>query len=184
MTTYGKNSFDKRGKSKTTSRKTKILGTEKYINSTTGEVIDCQVMEVEERDANFQKFWLGHVLAAVDELSNAKMKILFYIFSNVDYSNNLLPKTIAEIVEETGISNKTIIETLKILQHYDIIRRKTGIIFLNPNVLFKGGLNKRQAVLIKYGELNRNDPEITQKIEDSQVSKSTCEYSPRVNTAS
>ena len=164
MTTYDKNSSDKKPKSKTTSRKTKILGTEQYINSRTGEIIDCQVMEIEERDANFQKFWLGHVLAAVDELSNAKMKILFYIFSNVDYSNNLLPKTIAEIVEETGISNKTIIETLKILQRYNIIRRKTGIIFLNPNVLFKGGLSKRQAVLIKYSELNKNNQEIDQDI--------------------
>ncbi len=172
MTTPGKNGSGKKGKSKTTSRKTKILGTQQYVNSTTGEVIDCQVMEVEERDANFQKFWLGHVLAAVDELSNAKMKILFYIFSNVDYSNNILPKTIAEIVEETGISNKTIIETLKILHQYDIIRRKTGIIFLNPNVLFKGGINKRQAVLIKYGELDRNYGEIAHKREVTNVDES------------
>lgn len=172
MTTDGKNNSHKK-KPHTTRRKTKVIGTQQYINSTTGEIIDCQVMEVEERDANFQKFWLGHVLTAVDELSNAKMKILFYIFSKVDSSNNILPKTIAEIVEETGISNKTIIETLKILQSYDIIRRKTGIIFLNPNVLFKGGLNKRHAVLIKYGELDRIYPEPTPqiKISDSPSQK-------------
>lgn len=145
----------------TTSRKTKIIGTQQYINSSTGEIVDCQVMEIEERDANFQKFWLGHVLAAVDELSNAKMKILFYIFNNVDYSNNMLLKTIAQIVEETGISNKTVIETLKILQQHDIIRRKIGIIFLNPDVLFKGGIGKRHAVLIKYSEWESNYFELT-----------------------
>lgn len=58
----------KASKSVNTCRKTKIIGTQQYINRDTGEIIDCQVMEIEERDANFQKFWIGHILAAVDEI--------------------------------------------------------------------------------------------------------------------
>jgi hypothetical protein len=138
-----------------TTRKAKIIGTEQYISARTGEILDCQVMEVEERDCNFLKFWIGHVLSAIDELSNSKMKIVFYIFKNMDRSNNTLLRTIDEIVNETGISNRTIIETLKVLEEHNIIRRKTGVVFVNPNVLFRGGTNKRRAILITYNEIER-----------------------------
>ncbi|NJM90348.1 MAG: replication/maintenance protein [Hydrococcus sp. RU_2_2] len=160
----------KTSKSVNTCRKTKIIGTQQYINRDTGEIIDCQVMEIEERDANFQKFWIGHILAAVDELSNAKMKLVFYIIKNMDYSNNTLIKTIQEIINETGFSKMTVVETLKVLEKYDIIRRKTGVIFLNPNVLFKGGTNKRRAVLIKYNDL-KNQPELPFKDEQEENEK-------------
>lgn len=139
-----------------TTRKTKIVGTEQYISAKTGEILECQVMEVEEKDCNFLKFWIGHVLSAIDELSNSKMKVVFYIFKNMDRSNNTLLRTIDEMVNETGISNKTVIETLKVLEEHNIIRRKTGIVFVNPNVLFRGGTNKRRAILITYNEIERS----------------------------
>jgi Firmicute plasmid replication protein (RepL) len=139
-------------KSVIASKKVKLLGTQQFIHKETGEIVECQVMELEERDANFQKFWLGHVISAVDELSNAKMKIVFYILGNAD-SNNVLLKTIDEIVKETGISNKTVVETLKVLQKHDIITRRTGAILLNPNVIFRGGTSKRRAVLTFYEEM-------------------------------
>lgn len=139
-----------------TTRKTKILGTEQYISAKTGEILECQVMEVEEKDSNFLKFWIGHVLSAIDELSNSKMKVVFYIFKNMDKSNNTLLRTIDEMVNETGISNKTVIETLKVLEEHNIIKRKTGIVFVNPNVLFRGGTNKRRAILITYNEIEKS----------------------------
>lgn len=136
-------------KKPTTTRKMKLMGTQDYVNKNTGQIIECQVIEHEERDANFQKIWIGHIASAIEELSNTKMKLVFYILSNAD-SNNVLIKTIADIIHDTGFSNKTIIDTLKILEKHDIIRRKTGVIFLNPNVLFKGGTKKRHAILSIY----------------------------------
>ncbi len=137
----------------TTSKKTKILGTQEYINKDTGEVVVCQVVEIEERDANFYKFWLGHVLSAIEELSNARMKLVFYIFKNVNPASNVLLKTVEEISKETKISEKTVIDTLKVLQKHDIIQRRIGVIMLNPNVLFKGDTTKRRAVLTFYSDL-------------------------------
>lgn len=136
----------------TTTKKTKIVGTQKYLNQDTGEIIECQVMEIEERDANFQKFWLSHIMSAIDELSNAKMKLVFYIFENINPATNILLKTIDEMAQETKISQRTIIDTLKILQKHDIISRKIGAIILNPNVLFKGDTNKRRAILTFYSD--------------------------------
>lgn len=88
----------------------------------------------------------------------------------MDYSNNTLIKTIQEIINETGFSKMTVVETLKVLEKYDIIKRKTGVIFLNPNVLFKGGTHKRRAVLIKYNDLKKH-PELPFKDEQEDNEK-------------
>ena len=43
----------------TTRKKVKVIGTETYINQQTGELQEMQVIDIEERDANFHKLWLG-----------------------------------------------------------------------------------------------------------------------------
>lgn len=141
---------------KSKERKTRIVGTQEMMNVTTGEIIDCNVVTVEERDFNFQKLWMGHILEAIDEIGNAKMKVLMYLINKREKANNMLAKTIKEIAKETGISEKTIIETLKILEQHKIIKRKTGVVILNPDVIFKGGPNKRLNVLLQYHNLDEN----------------------------
>ena len=46
----------------TTRKKVKVIGTETYIKQDTGEIAEMQVVKIEERDANFHKLWLGHIL--------------------------------------------------------------------------------------------------------------------------
>ncbi|WP_281042436.1 replication/maintenance protein RepL, partial [Selenomonas infelix] len=43
-----------------TRKKVKVVGTETYIKQDTGELREMQVIDIEERDANFHKLWLGH----------------------------------------------------------------------------------------------------------------------------
>jgi hypothetical protein len=62
-----------------TTRKGRIAGVTKYIHQETGVVEDFNVLSVEDCDANFQKIWLAHILTAIDEIGNAKMKILNYL---------------------------------------------------------------------------------------------------------
>ena len=50
----------------TTRKKVKVVGTETYINQKTGELQEMQVIDIEERDANFHKLWLGHILQSID----------------------------------------------------------------------------------------------------------------------
>ncbi|WP_281042439.1 replication/maintenance protein RepL [Selenomonas infelix] len=45
-----------------TRKKVKVVGTETYIKQDTGELREMQVIDIEERDANFHKLWLGHIL--------------------------------------------------------------------------------------------------------------------------
>jgi DNA-binding Lrp family transcriptional regulator len=133
-----------------TSKKVKVVGTQTYINAQTGETEQFQVVSIEDRDAHFEKLWLGHILEAIDEIGNAKMRILTYLLKERHPATNQIIKTQREIAQETGISRATITDTLKALELHDIIRRKTGVLFLNPNVVFKGGHNSRMKVLLEY----------------------------------
>ena len=54
----------------TTRKKVKVVGTETYINQQTGELQEMQVIDIEERDANFHKLWLGHILQSIDLIGN------------------------------------------------------------------------------------------------------------------
>jgi hypothetical protein len=139
-----------------TSKKIKVIGKETYINRRTGEIEEFNVISVEERDANFSKIWLSHILEAVDELSNAKIKVMMHLISTRNPITNVIIETYDEIAKAANTSQRTVATTIQTLIEYDIIRRKTGtrgVLFLNPNVIFKGTRNNRLRVLIDYREL-------------------------------
>lgn len=133
-----------------TTRKGRVAGTQEYINSTTGEVKEFNVISIEDSDANFEKIWLSHILMAIDEVGNAKMKILNYLIKNRYRGNNTLIKTVRQIAKDTGVSYQTVSVTLQILEKHKIISRKTGSLILNPDVIFKGGHKHRMNILIEY----------------------------------
>lgn len=136
-----------------TKKTTRVVGIQEYLNTTTGQVEEFQVVEVEERDANFQKIWLGHILSAIDEISNAKMKLLFFLLKEAVKLDNIIPMTTDEISQQSGVSKATVVRTLQVLKKHDIVKRKTGVVMLNPNVAFKGRYGKRMNVLMKYYNL-------------------------------
>jgi predicted transcriptional regulator len=140
-----------------TTKVTRVIGTQEYLNTTTGQIEEFQVVEIEERDANFQKIWLGHILSAIDEISNAKMKLLFFLLKEAVKLDNIIPLTTDEISQQSGVSKATVVRTLQILEKHDIVKRKTGVVMLNPNVAFKGGYGKRMNVLMKYYSLPENE---------------------------
>lgn len=133
-----------------TTRKGRIAGVQEYTNNATGEVKEFNVLSVEDCDANFQKVWLSHILMAIDEIGNAKMQILTYLLKERYPGNNTLTKTVREIAKATGISTPTITRTLRSLEEHKIIKRKTGVIILNPDVIFKGQHKHRMNILIEY----------------------------------
>lgn len=62
-------------KPKTTRKKVKFLGTKEFIDKETGEIHKMQVTDIEERDANFHKIWLGHMLESLDMIGNQKIRV-------------------------------------------------------------------------------------------------------------
>ena len=56
-----------------TRKKVKVVGVERYINQSDGSIAEMQVIEIEERDANFHKLWLGHIIQSIDLIGNQKL---------------------------------------------------------------------------------------------------------------
>ena len=135
---------------KTTRRKMKIFGKQTYINQETGEMNEVQVIDIEERDANFHKIWLSHILNSIDLIGNQKTKLAFWILDNIDSENQLI-MTQRKIAKNSGISLYTVSETLKVLMDSNFLQKiNSGAYRVNPNVLWKGGKSARMNVLFKY----------------------------------
>ena len=58
-----------------TTKRVKVVGHVEYVNQATGEVEDFQVVRMEDRDFDFHKIWLGHVINSLDLIGNQTAKI-------------------------------------------------------------------------------------------------------------
>ncbi|MBG9472290.1 replication/maintenance protein RepL [Priestia megaterium] len=145
---------EKKKKIMTTRKKIKFSGTQKYINQDTGEIVEMNVTEIEERDANFHKVWLGHVIQSLDLIGNKKIHILTFIMDNLNKENQFL-YTYSMIEKETGISRRTIADTMTALQESDFLKKvKNGHYEVNPDQIFKGGKKSRMDILLRYKNLS------------------------------
>lgn len=145
--------------SQTTVKKTKLVGTQEYINASTGELVPMQVTSVEERDFNFSKVWMRSFLTTLDLVGNAKTKVAYWIIDHIDRMNQLT-YTYRQMAEETGMSLDTVTATMKALLEADFLRRKNqGCYIVNPNVIYKGTHNARLNVLTQYGDLDKEKPQ-------------------------
>lgn len=134
----------------TTRKKVKVIGTEKYIRQDTGEIEEMNVINIEERDANFYKLWLGHILQSIDIIGNQKTRLAFWILDNLDKENQLI-MTQRLIAKKTNMSVMTVNSTVKALIDSNFLQKiNSGAYRVNPEVLFKGGKKDRLNVLVKY----------------------------------
>ena len=134
---------------KTTRKKSKIIG-EQQLFTADGEIISCHVVQIEERDANFHKIWLGHIIQSLDLIGNQKIRLANFILANLDRENKLV-MTQRKIAEKSGISLFTVSETIKALQDGNFLTRiNMGAYQVNPEIIFKGGSADRMNILLQY----------------------------------
>lgn len=134
----------------TTRRKVKVIGTETYIKQDTGEIAEMQVIKIEERDANFHKLWLGHILQSIDLIGNQKTKLAFWILDNLD-SENKITMTYRQMAKKSNMSYQTVYRTMNALIESNFLTKiNAGAYRVNPDVLFKGGKENRLNVLLQY----------------------------------
>ena len=149
----------------TTRKKVKVIGKEEYINTSTGEIKEMQVISVEERDCNFHKLWLGHIIEALDMIGNQKIRLCMWILEHINRDNMLL-YSYRRIEKATGISYPTIAETMKTLMDCNFLTQiQSGVYQINPDVIFKGGKTDRLNVLIQYNEVKESANDFTEAIE-------------------
>lgn len=149
----------------------KMLGPDVWINQRTGEIIEAQTLTKDLKgdvDVGFEKLWVAHILDAVDEVGNAKMKVLFWLIRNKDRSN-MIYGGITEIAEKTGVGRATVARLMSALRKANVIRLEYGGRWmLNPSVVFKGGHSRRMNVLIRYKSMEQQELPLDEPVQSFQ----------------
>lgn len=136
---------------------TVFKGARQLQDMQTGEIIDTQVVEKTIGDVGFHKIWLHEILDLVDEVGNAKMKVLMWLLSNADAQNRIYA-TWAEIADGTDVGRTTVSALMAKLKAANVISEvRRSVWRLNPDVIFKGDHNKRMSVLIRYKNEKQKD---------------------------
>lgn len=134
----------------TTTKRVKVVGTEEYINTRTGELEQMQVTSIEDRDFNFTKMWMKNFISTLDIVGNQKTRLCFWIIDHVDKENRLIG-TYRAIASQSGMSLDTVRITMKLLMDADFMRKaQNGVYVINPNLVFKGTRNARMNVLNQF----------------------------------
>ena len=136
----------------TTRKKVKVIGLKEYIDPETGEIVRMSVTSIQERDANFHKIWLGHIIQALDLVGNTKIKLITFILENIDKENKLV-MTQRQIAKKSGFSLGTTVETLRLLREANFLTKiNIGAYRVNSDIIWKGGSEERLNVLIQYSK--------------------------------
>lgn len=139
-----------------TTKKQKFVGSKTLVDKETGEEYPMQMNVIEDRDFNFHKVWLQHLINGLDEISNQKLRLAFWIIDNLNKENQLI-MTQRVIAEKSGISLQTVSRTMKLLcepKNKDTLpflqKINSGAYRVNPDVLFKGSHSNRMGVCYEY----------------------------------
>ena len=121
-----------------TTKKQKFVGYKILVDPETGETYPMQMNVMEDRDFNFHKVWLQHLVNSLDSISNQKLRLAFWIIDHLDRENQLI-MTQRAIADATNMSTKTVNTTLKALCEA-------------PEVIFKGSHSNRMGICYEYKE--------------------------------
>lgn len=163
-------------KQQTTKNKVKVIGTEQYINVSTGELEEMQVTTIEERDYNFTKIWMKNLILTMDIVGNQKTKFCFWLIDHLN-RDNILIGTQRDMAEDCNVSLQTVSVTLKLLMDANFLRKKqSGVYIVNPDVIYKGTHAARLNVLNQYNAAERIIMTDEEKLSNIEQSIKTLQY--------
>ena len=154
---YNKTRTKETTKSMKTTKKQKFVGYKILVDPETGETYPMQMNVMEDRDFNFHKVWLQHLVNSLDSISNQKLRLAFWIIDHLDRENQLI-MTQRAIADATNMSTKTVNTTLKALCEAPegspafLQRINSGAYRVNPEVIFKGSHSNRMGICYEYKE--------------------------------
>ena len=134
-------------------------GTQRLIDEQSGEVIEVDKLYRKQTSGNFHKAYLIQLISMMDMIGGQKFKVVNYILDNIHWSNNTLMGTTREIAKATNTSLQTVTITLKTLEEGNIIKRRTGALMLNPELLMRGDDQKQKYLLLEFGQFEQEAKE-------------------------
>jgi DNA-binding transcriptional ArsR family regulator len=135
----------------------KFRGVRKICDVDTGDIMNVQVVDKSVGDRGFKKIWMAQILDLVDEVGNAKMKVLAWLIDAADNKNQVLA-TLTEIADATDTSRATVQRLMSVLKKANVIAETRRSLWrLNPEIIFAGNHDQRMAVLIRYNNEKQKD---------------------------
>lgn len=150
--------------------KKRVIGTQQFINSVTGELVEMEVVESEvaNKDFNFHKLFLKDFIATFELVGNKKTKLCYWIIDNIN-RENMLTYSYRQIAEKTGISYDTVAKTMKILLNADFLRKHGKVLIVNPDIIFKGTYARRCNILNMYRTAQTGEKKANNQIRINQI---------------
>lgn len=134
-------------------------GSQRLIDEQSGEVIEVDKLYRKQTSGNFHKAYIIQLISMMDMIGGQKFKVVNYILDNIHWSNNTLMGTTREIAKATNTSLQTVTITLKTLEEGNIIKRRTGALMLNPELLMRGDDQKQKYLLLEFGNFEQEASE-------------------------
>ncbi|RVU63625.1 hypothetical protein BM74_14000 [Bacillus thuringiensis] len=137
--------------------KGQYLGTSKWVkldsdNQPTGEIktVDEFESEIDTKRNGFMITYLTAIISLIEKLGTKKMIVVKYILENMSKSENTLIITTNELAQKTKVSKPVVLETLKLLEKANLIKRRTGAIMLSAKLIHKGSDSKERYLMTRF----------------------------------
>ena len=141
-----------------------------FIRKSNGEEIDA-VVEIQETNKHqgFEMVWLGTLLSTLDIIGNKPLKVATYLIRKRNRLDNTVIATAKEIAYQLNISELTVKKTLKMLREAGfIVMIRRGVYRINPNVVWRGYKDKKEAIVILFQNERLKD---TERLKDYEVAE-------------
>lgn len=110
-----------------------------YKNMKTGEIKEVPVMNhFGKGNKDFDMIFYGHLLEILNDLGNKRILVLQHIIKNREKANNTFIGTVRDIANDLNISFPTVQNTLVLLEDKGVIKRKTGVIYIDADLICDG----------------------------------------------
>jgi hypothetical protein len=126
------------------------IATKRVMDIDTGEISDLTQMLVTKSDFDFDKVWTSQLATVLDLAGSKPIKILAWFIEGRNHENMIIG-TYAKIAEKVGCSEASVKSTVKILLAAGVLAKvQIGVYRVNPDLVWRGGHNRRQAILLEY----------------------------------
>jgi len=154
---YIMNDINERNKSVKKESSVLSVGIKRYQDLDTGEIIEATEVVKKVGRQGFMITYLSAIINLIEVLGNKKMQVVKYILNNMEPANNTLIATTRELAKKSKVGHNTVLETLKILEEKEIIRRRVGSIMVNSDLIHRGNENKEKALVARFQKFDDTD---------------------------
>lgn len=127
-------------------------------------VIDSPDLSAVLKQAYGQKaFWklymADYIQIILGVMDYKQLDVFMYISMNTRASDNVFIGTYDKIAEGSGTTRQTVSKLMKKLQQHNYIRKiQSGVYMVNPKIVMKGGIAKKNLLISYYDSEQINVP--------------------------